>query len=127
VLLEEPRSLSGPEAALLERLVEHTALPELRQQLKTARVIGLCSCGCPSVELATDGPAVQPEAMETYNAPESTRDDYIGVSAIGRNRNGREIDVTLHAVFGLINELEIWTGDPKATRTDIPVPETLRF
>ena len=69
ILYDEPRPLTPEERALVVRLVEESSFPELREQLDTVRAIGHCSCGCPSVELDTDGPAIPPDAMATYNAP----------------------------------------------------------
>lgn len=38
------------------------------------------------------------------------RDDVLSVTAWGRNQEARAVDVTLHVVFGMVQELEVWAG-----------------
>lgn len=143
VLYGEPRPLTAEERALVEWLVGQVAFPELSEQLETVRAIGYCTCGCPSVTLATDGPAVPADAMRAYNAAQREafrrssddadeilgdappRDDWFEVRAEARSRRGRTVEVVLHGPDGLMFELEVWTGDTEHTATDLPAPSAL--
>ena len=51
-----PRSLTQLEAAALNFVLgaEFPGVAELREQAMTARVVGRCECGCPSIDLAVD-------------------------------------------------------------------------
>jgi hypothetical protein len=127
VPLDQARPLTRAERALLDRLLAHVSLPELTKQGETPCVIGTCSCGCPSVALEVEGPAVPVEIIAAHEP--LGRDDYMLVQAWGRNAAGHGIDISLHVVFGRLDELEIWARwDGKtAPDTDLPVAETLDF
>jgi hypothetical protein len=127
VPLDRPRPLSSDERALLDRLVAQLAVPELTEQAATARVVGTCSCGCPSIAFEADGPLV-PEDVVVAHEPVG-RDDYMMVEAWGRNASRHTVFVTLHVVFGRLDEMEVWARwDGKtAPETDLPPADTLDF
>jgi hypothetical protein len=55
VALAQPRPPTPHERELLDLLVEGPADSlELRAQASTAMVGGVCSCGCPSIQLTAD-------------------------------------------------------------------------
>src|SRR5438067_11741044 len=126
VALDRPRDLSSAERALLAAIVDGIGPGELSGQVARAKVIAECSCGCPSIGLHTDGPVVIPDVLRRLSPV--GRDDVLDVTAYATNRKGREVEITLHIVFGRLEELEIWAGtfggDP---RTEVPSPESLRF
>jgi hypothetical protein len=95
VALAEPRALSDEERQALKLLAQG---PELAVQAESAIVVAECSCGCGSVGLATDGPAM-PDTEPAFT-----------IEAKALNTHGNDVQVNLHLVDGLIDELEIWTG-----------------
>ena len=55
------------------------------------------------------------------------RDDLLDLGAWVSNTEGREVEVTLHVVFGRLEELEVWAGTYGGeVRTALPSPESLR-
>lgn len=124
--LERPRELNADERALLEYLVrDPRGCPALEGQLASARVTAVCSCGCPSIGLGSDGPSM-PEPHVLQHEPRD-RADYFSLSAVGRNAAGTDVEIVLHVVDGLITELEVWAGtwgDPPQTK--LPRLDTLR-
>lgn len=125
VPLAEPRRLVPTEHVLLKALVEPLGLPELSEQVAHAEVVARCSCGCPSVGLRTTGPELAAEVVRRLDTV--GRDDVCAVTAWGVNRHGREVEVTLHVVFGHLEELEIWAGwDGGEVETELPGAESLR-
>ncbi len=52
----EARPLTEPEAAALNFILgaDFPGVEELREQATTARVVGRCECGCPTIDLAVD-------------------------------------------------------------------------
>jgi hypothetical protein len=95
VSLADPRPLTSEERDLLDFLVESpTSSEELRKQVATARVVGVCSCGCPSVWLEVEDDDQRGSRTESFP-----------ITA----RQGRT-EVTLHIVQGRLHELEIWAG-----------------
>ena len=122
---KRPRGLRANERELLEFLVGGPLGCEvLRRQIRSARVTGRCRCGCPSITLETDAPELR--ATEMKQRSEFGRDDVLEIPAVGRNRAGKRVEVTLHVVYGRIWELEIWAGwDGGEVRTDVPDVTTL--
>jgi hypothetical protein len=97
VPLETPRPLTGKERALLEFLLSGPlGRDELRAQVETALVWSQCSCGCPSVGLAT-GPSLR---RARYRSP-------LKITAY-QPKTRTWTEVTLHVIEGRLNELEIW-------------------
>lgn len=100
------------------------AVAELVEQCRVAQVISTCSCGCPSIGLATSGPPVPREVMRRLAGGD--RDDWCEASVWGENGQGRLVQVNLHLVDGLLHELEIWPGwDGGDPFSDLPDVATL--
>src|SRR5687767_5478014 len=75
---ELPRPLSAPERAALEALLGHADFPgrdALREQLGSTTVVGHCSCGCATVDLAVDPAA---PAAPDARSPIPTDADVLG-------------------------------------------------
>jgi hypothetical protein len=127
VPLDEPRDLSAGERALLDRLLTGSAATdELREQAKTARVVGTCSCGCPSVTLEVASTA--PPARWTEPHPDVRHGQDASIYAEAMNSEGRTLDVVLHSIDGRLTELEIWAqGDDKGPQVTLPDASSLRF
>jgi hypothetical protein len=76
VPLAQPRPLTLQERELLDFLLDGPVdSPELRAQAATAVVNGVCSCGCPSIQLAVNEEAPRarldrPTAAEGEQRPE---------------------------------------------------------
>ncbi|WIX75960.1 hypothetical protein QRX50_31360 [Amycolatopsis carbonis] len=56
---DPPRPLTGQERLMLDLLLssDFVGAPELREQSRSAVVVGRCGCGCPSVDLLTSDSA----------------------------------------------------------------------
>jgi hypothetical protein len=111
VPLPEARPLTADERGLLDFLLAGPVdWPELRAQAETATVVGVCSCGCPSIQLAVDESA--PGA--SLDGPEARTAGWAEIRAVGVVEEGLETQVALHVVGdlrngeGVIRELEIW-------------------
>jgi hypothetical protein len=125
VPLDEPRPVSADEGALLAALVAPLGLDALSEQVARAEVVSVCSCGCPSVGLRSDGPALAADAVRRLS--DVGRHDVLGVSAWGLNDERRAVQVTLHVVSGRLQELEVWAGwDGGEVQTTLPAAESLR-
>jgi hypothetical protein len=106
VALPEPRELTDDERRTLEFAVAAPDAPTaLRLQAKSAVVWGECDCGCASIGLGRQGPAV-PGA-----------EGVLRLEAVGKNLDGDRIEVNLHVVDGLLEELEIWSYVDGEVRT----------
>jgi len=116
--LPSPRALSDAERALATRLAAFADVPGLSEQVATACVVSVCDCGCASVGLRTEAPAV-PEAVVTQ-VSSTGRDDYFAVYASA----GPQVSVVLHILSGSIGELEIFAGDGVAV-TPPPVESVI--
>jgi hypothetical protein len=85
--LKEDRSISVDEAEVVRWLLVHApvggALAHLVPTVKTLRVVGRCSCGCPSVDFEVDGQTLpaQPIADATGQTADGTD---VGVILWGR-------------------------------------------
>jgi hypothetical protein len=130
--LAEPRRLTAGEQALLDRLVAYAGCAELIAQAASARVTAVCECGCPSVLLDTDAPALSRATMLRMSA--FGRDDWF---AIDYTRYGDEtetdpstgdevlpmLQIIAHVTGGSLHELEIFAGEGVAV--DLPSPDEL--
>lgn len=132
MLAVAPRPPSAQERALLDYLVKASESPELAEQISRVEVVSTCSCGCPSVGLNAEGPPVTSETVTRLAAwdrhdVQVVGDHLIVVRAVGQNRAGQEVEVILHVVLGLAEELELWAGTWGGdVRTDLPAVDTLR-
>jgi len=118
--IPENRPLTRQERTLTEWLIAN-GVPEARSfraQLDHLRVVGRCSCGCPTVDLAVESSQGSTAGASLILA------DYIGVTP-----EGIEVGVILHAREGKLSELEVYSlGKTDTTnRTfDLPAIESLK-
>ncbi|MFN8077098.1 MAG: hypothetical protein U0Q15_16990 [Kineosporiaceae bacterium] len=112
--IDPARELTADERAVLEVLVAVIDSREAEGQLDDVRVRGTCRCGCGSVRLTTDGPAVPSEILLDRGA---VRPSHLQVTGAGRDPEGR-LAVRLHVVDGLLHELEFFAGD--GVRVSLP-------
>lgn len=101
----DARPPSTSERRLLAVLGTAVAEPLLDRQLATVLVDGVCRCGCSSVRLRTDGPAVP--AARVARLSGTGRDDHLAVTGTARSPDGHDVDVVLHVVHGRVHELEV--------------------
>ncbi|GAA2627477.1 hypothetical protein GCM10010399_68830 [Dactylosporangium fulvum] len=109
--LPAPRAMTPAERAVLRALVGRAGVEALTAQAATARVTAVCACGCASVRLACEGPAVPRETVKALS--DSGRDDYCAVQV----RAG-DVDVVAHVVHGILVELELFAGE--GVKVEIP-------
>jgi hypothetical protein len=113
----ERRPLSKEERILLEWLIAK-GVPEARQyasQIEDVIVVGRCTCGCPSIDLAVgDG-----ECRKT--GPSEILADFEGETP-----DGIEVGVILHARAGQISELEVYAIPDVKEPFDLPIIESLK-
>lgn len=110
VPLPEPRPLTAPERALLDILLASPIAPDaLRVQAAGAVVTEVCSCGCASITLAVPDDA--PRAVFDRRWESVRADEDADVEADATTADGRAVAVVLHAVRGVLVELEVWSGD----------------
>jgi len=88
-----PRPLSAEEKALADFLLsaEFPGRDELRVQLDSVKVVGICECGCGTVELAVEGDV--PRSVCREPIPIEAHDD--------------ALDVLLFVRDGVLSSLEI--------------------
>jgi hypothetical protein len=115
--LPEPRQLTPAEQALLDRLVAHARCAELTAQAAAAVVTEGCECGCGSIRLYSDAPAISPEKMRQFSC--TGRDDWFSIA--GRATVAGSPDVVLHIVQGSLHELEIFAG--QGVKVEPPPPD----
>jgi hypothetical protein len=116
--IHPPRALAPVELRLLEFLLSRPfpGCDELRNQLKSAKVSGVCPCGCPSLHLIT-------ERSVWLRAPVLGR---VPVEAHGQQPSGAWASIFLHVVHQYLDELEI-VGMGSDVITACPSPEDLRL
>lgn len=108
-LLPDPRELDTAERDLLTALVRHASCAALTEQAGSAQVIATCACGCPSVRLRSDGPAVPEAAVAQLSS--TGRDDYLGIQASAGVGAEGGVQVVAHVANGRLIELEIFAGE----------------
>ncbi len=116
--IPENRPLSSEERTLIEWLVTNGA-PEAQSyalQLKNLHVVGRCSCGCPTVDLAVG------DAQQSTKGPSHIIADFLGLTP-----EGIEVGVILHAREGKISELEIYPKGHTAGQFRLPRIESLKL
>jgi hypothetical protein len=94
------RFLTTDEVALLRHLVSRGphAEPRFAEQLGRLRVVGECSCGCPTIDLGLDGGPKQLDGPLLIVA-----------DLVGKSPEGIDINVILHAHSGVLSELEVYS------------------
>jgi hypothetical protein len=113
-----PRDLTPAERQILERLLSFPfpGRDELRDQLRETKVGGLCTCGCPTLDLLT-------EQLDHLRAPVRRR---VPIEASYDDADGDQVSILLHVVNGYLNELEFYRPDGQDIRA-YPTPERLRI
>jgi hypothetical protein len=118
--IPENRQLNAGERTLIEWLIAN-GVPEARaftHQLTELHVIGRCSCGCPTVDLAFR------DSQQPTTGPSQILADFFGVTP-----EGIEVGVILHARQDAISELEVYslgTTDTTDRTFGLPRIETLK-
>ena len=110
------RELSEDERALLLWLLGHGS-PQASAfvpQISQTRVIGLCPCGCPSIDLSIDG------------KPRTTGVSQILADYKAQTPEGVQIGIILHAREGKLSELELYTFADENTKFSLPPISTLK-
>jgi hypothetical protein len=107
--LPQPRELEAAERDLLAVLVRHASCPALTEQARSVVVTGTCTCGCSSLRLRSDGPALSEYAVSRLSS--TGRNDYVGVLAMAGRSADEFVHVAAHVLDGLLAELEIFAGD----------------
>lgn len=114
------RLLNPEERTLIEWLIANGA-PQARaytQQLTALRVVGRCSCGCPTVDLALG------DSQQNKTGPSQILADFIGATP-----EGIEVGVILHVRQDQISELEVYslgTTDTTGRTFGLPRIESLK-
>jgi hypothetical protein len=114
-----PRPLTEREQATLDFMLspDDSRLEPLREQAKTARVTGMCTCGCATIDLAVDrqtstrAPGLRSPAVDSYS----------------RNRvdSVEARDLILFVDDGWLSSLEVvfYDGPPPAEFPDLELME----
>jgi hypothetical protein len=130
VPLAEPRPLTPQERELLDFLLDGPVdSPELRAQAATAVVNGVCSCGCPSIQLAVDEDA--PRAR--LDGCEVTASGAAQIRARRIGDDNVQTEVALHVVGdvrngqGVMWELEVWPTAVSEQTPELPPIDELQF
>ena len=111
------RPLSDAERVLIEWLLDN-GIPEAKaykRHLSDIHVSSTCSCGCPTIDLATGN--------ETER---TTGPSQILADAEGLSPEGVPVNVILHAREGELSELEVFAIDG-ASQFSLPLPEKLKI
>ena len=80
--------------------------PLLSEQVRTAVIDAVCRCGCSSVRLRSDQPAIP--AARVARLSEQGRDDLFCVQAFSSHPAHELVYVELHVVRGRVEELEVY-------------------
>src|SRR5712692_528441 len=95
--IPDNRPLTDEEREFLTWLLEHgePSATEYLSQIPSLTVVGRCSCGCPTIDLALAG---------KHGRGEST----IVADFIGDTPEGALVGVIVHVREGLLSELEVY-------------------
>jgi hypothetical protein len=113
----ERRPLTKEERALVEWLIAN-GNPDAQQyasQLSELRVVGRCTCGCPSLDLGMGDQEERTVGLSHVLA------DFDGVTV-----GGVQVGVILHAREGRISELEIYAVQDFEGSFDLPIIQSLK-
>jgi hypothetical protein len=113
----ERRSLTQKERTLIEWLIANGSedAEGYSQQLADLSVIGACTCGCPTIDLAVGHHAAQ------KTAPSKILADFVGTTP-----EGIEVGIILHAREGEISELEVYAITDVKEPFPLPTIESLK-
>ena len=113
----ERRPLTEEERKLLEWLLAHgspDAKPFL-SQIVNVNVVGKCTCGCPTIDLALG------DREQRKTAPSHILADFVG-----KTPEGIDVGVILHARDGEISELEVYAIPDVNGAFSLPSIESLK-
>lgn len=113
----ERRPPTEEERKLLEWLLAHgspDAKPFL-SQIANVNVVGKCTCGCPTIDLALG------DREQRKTAPSHILADFVG-----RTPEGIDVGVILHARDGEISELEVYAIPDVNGAFSLPSIESLK-
>jgi hypothetical protein len=113
----EHRELTKEERALLEWLLAN-GVPDAQEyapQVSDLRVVGTCTCGCPTLDLAPSN------RNERTTGPSQILADFDGST-----HEGIQVGVILHAREGHISELEVYAIQDFEGRFNLPAIESLK-
>ena len=108
--LETPRDLSDDEWEILNKMmsVDFEGKEIIINQLKNAKVISYCPCGCKTVDIQIEG-----------NLPKYEFKKRIPVELMTHSKDNVPIIASIHVINGYINELEIYRADSKEINEEI--------
>ncbi len=104
--LAGPRAPTDAERRLLGVLSAAVGDPVLHDQVASAVVDAVCRCGCSSVRLRSDRPALS--ARRALQLSGRGRSDHLAVEAVGSAPGHEHVQVVLHVVLGRVQELEVF-------------------
>ena len=104
--LDAPRLPSDSERRVLSALSDAVGDPLLHDQVTSVVVDAVCRCGCSSMRLRSDGPAIPAQRVSELSS--RRRPDYFAVEAFGRDADHQDVNVVLHVMGGRVGELEIF-------------------
>lgn len=113
----ERRPLTNEERRLLECLIAN-GRPDAKQyasQIPGISVVGHCTCGCPTIDLAFG------DNDQRKTAPSDLLADFEG-----RTPEGIQVGVILHARERAISELEVYAIDDVKGSFKLPTIESLK-
>ena len=115
--IAENREVAPVERALLEWLISNgeAEARTFLYQLDTVRVVARCGCGCPTVNLATEGDKTP------LMGPSQILADFLGST-----KEGVQVGVILHARQGKLSELEVYSLAGTEGPFSLPDVETLK-
>lgn len=113
----ERRRLTQEERTLLEWLVANGGVDakEYSPQIADLRVVGTCTCGCPTIDLAVGDHDQRKTASSKILA------DFVGTTP-----EGIDVGVILHAREGEISELEVYAIANVKEPFRLPTIESLK-
>lgn len=100
--LEKPRELCADERKVLNKMlsVEFKGKSIILRQLKTAKVVSYCPCGCKTVDIQVN-----------LNSPQYKCMKRVPVELRTLSKPGIPIIASIHVINGYVNELEIYRAD----------------
>ena len=113
----ERRPLTDEERNLLEWLLA-SGSPDAKpyvSQIATVNVVGKCTCGCPTIDLALG------DREQRKTSPSIILADFVG-----KTPEGIEVGVIVHAREGEISELEVYAISDWKGPFNLPSVESLR-
>jgi hypothetical protein len=114
---QEDRPVTAKEARLIQWLIEHGNSKDAAvflSQLKNARVVARCGCGCASFEFAVGGRRNTPASGMQILSDFKWSDEH-----------GHLFGVYVFARGGLLAGLDLWSIDGEATASSLPNIEQL--